>query len=97
MILNEVIQPQGSQWIVNYYNLRTKSAYTLVHDEFAEVSTEIPLIFNRDLVEPVIYKYLNDLTDDIDKLERLTIPTAGDKAEILRFKNQLNYLINYAY
>lgn len=95
MILTKVNENQGGPYTATYYNLVQKRAYTFVHDEFAEVATEIPEPFIREDVEKLIIAELWNTETSIRQIESNPNPTPNEKVDLVRLKNNLNYLINY--
>lgn len=71
-----------------YYNLRENKSYTLIHNEFAEVSTEVPI--------PPAEDFLDFLDDETEYLQKCVDNFKGeDKLELVKLQTKLEFLKDY--
>lgn len=71
-----------------YYNLRENKSYTLVHNDFSEVSTEIPT--------PPAEDFFEFIEDEIQYLEKAVKQFKGsDPLDLVKLQTNLAYLENY--
>ena len=96
MILTKIdLEEFNSCYTIAYFNLATKKAYHLIHNELDEIATEEYLPFVHEEVENLILDNIMYIQNDIQRLESNKNPSYADKAELERYKTQLQYLLNY--
>lgn len=94
MILTKIDKKEKG-YGVSYYNLERQVAYTL--KEEGEGVTEVSIPFRHEPVEDLLGEYLWALHTDIDRLEAKPSLSDAEKVDLLRYKNNLYYLVNYDY
>ena len=90
MILNTI-----KDKVVVYHNLRNRMSYSLWYNEYTECAIDVPVILSRDEIATLILKEIWCTQEDINTMENNKNPSIQDKIDLLRFKNNINYLINY--
>lgn len=91
MILTKITPKTG----ISYFNLKESRAYKILTDK--GVTKEQALVFNKEDVEPLIINYISFTQSSVEDLEKIKDPTDEQKAELVRLKKNLQYLINYEY
>lgn len=93
-----IILNRGEDRRIVYYNLKEKKAYTLDVSKDPEVSIEVPRPFAKDVVEGLILYEIGMLQDCISFIEESGDDMSNqDRLDVIRFKQNIEYLINYEY
>jgi hypothetical protein len=81
-----------------YYNLKYKSAHILESVKGSDEVKEIPQPWERTFVESLIWSELAVLKDSVDFIQESgENATPQDKLDLIRFNQNIEYLINYEY
>lgn len=91
MILTKITPKTG----ISYFNLKESRAYKILTDK--GMTKEQALVFSKEDVEPLIINYISFTQSSVEDLEKIKDPTDEQKAELVRLKKNLQYLINYEY